>query len=150
MNGASVIISTVNLYSTALMWKPVSITTLDLGVRRGFSQPLIGANLDSNAVWLSWNQLIWRIAFMARVGYEYRQYNGKLDIDGLADGRVDHLITFHAHLDFPIKEYLSISVSNDLQRNFSNCTFLGGGAIATPPSCEYLRNDTMLRLNVAY
>ena len=57
------------------------------------------------------------------------------------------ILVMHAQLDVPIKDWLIISLGDDLSKNFSNCRLLGP---TIGPPCSYFRNDVWLRVAVSY
>ena len=136
-----------------LTWKPLPLTGLTIGYRHDFAQALIGTYYDLDTAYLNISQGIWKLVATARLAWERRGYAGNLDVDGLkfqdasgkVVGRTDHLIALHLQLDFPIKDWLILSIGDDLAKNLSDCQLIGVG-----PTCNYLRNDVWLRLNIAY
>jgi hypothetical protein len=135
-----------------LSWKPTIMTAITLGYRHDLAQGLIGTYYDLDTAYLSLSQLIWRVTAILRVGYERRDYHGDLGPDSLsnneANQRVDNIVAGHLQLDIPIKDWLYISIADDLAKNFSNCMFTV--VSPTPIACNYFRNDVGLRLGVAY
>jgi hypothetical protein len=136
-----------------LTWKPTLVTNLSLGYRHDFSQAVIGTYFDLDAAFVSLSQLIWRVTGLVRFGWERREYHGTLLPYGLANDdtnpRIDNLLVFHIELTLPIKDWLYISLGDDLQRNFSGCVF-SGTTVNAPAACDYFRDDVWLRLGVAY
>src|SRR5207237_715440 len=137
-------------------WKPFTFSVLDLGYRHDFAQALIGTFYDLDTVWASINQGFFagRLALVLRGAWERRGYHGLLAADALAGGdtsmpigRLDDILVMHAQLDVPIKDWLIISLGDDLSKNFSNCRLLGP---TIGPPCSYFRNDVWLRVAVSY
>lgn len=132
-------------------WRPTSTTILGLGYRHDFSQALIGTYYSLDTAYLNFSQQLWRLVGTLRFAWERRAFDGALIADSLYSGRVDNLIVGHLGIDLPIKDYLVISVGDDLAKNFSNCRLqTDSGAVLSALPCEYLRNDVWLRLAVAY
>ena len=136
-------------------WRPAALTAINLGYKHDFAQSLIGTYFDLDGAWAGINQAIWKFNVGLRFNYEHRGFHGDLRNDGLnipnpaAPGagvnRTDHLLTLHAQVDYPFKDWLFASVGYDLGKNFSDCTLTVG---LLP--CNYLRNDVWLRMSVAY
>lgn len=155
-----------NSYSSVIAlaeatWKPLSLTQLNAGYRHDFGQALIGTYYDLDSAWIGLDQMIWRLTGALRFVWERRAFHGRLAADSFEDhgtgtgaNRIDHIIGFHAQIDYPIRDWLSVGVGNDLAWNHSNCTLATptgsnpGPTIAAP--CNYLRDDVYLRLSVAY
>jgi hypothetical protein len=131
-----------------LTWKPTLLTMLNLGYRHDFAQALIGTYYDLDTAYFGLQQQFWRFVAAARVGWERRNFNGNLQTDGLGDGRIDNLLIFHAELNFNIKDYLILTLGDDLSKNWSNCNVLAASAITLP--CNYLRDDVWLHMTFAY
>lgn len=144
--------------SLEFTWHPGTFTLLNLGYRHDFGQSLIGTYMDLDDAWLSFGQAIWKFNLSLRGGYQHRAFHGNLTQDGLRNGsgspadadnggvnRTDHLLTGHAQIDFPIREWLYTSAGYDITKNFSDCQFVKGIF-----GCSYLRNDVWLRMSVAY
>jgi hypothetical protein len=134
-------------------WKPTLQTSVSLGYRHDFAQSLIGTYYELNSAYLALSQLLWRITGTLRVGWEMRQFHGNVLVDGLTNDamnpRLDNLIFAHLELTLPIKDWLFVSVGDDLSKNFSNCS-LATMAGPIPLACEYFRNDVWGRIGVAY
>lgn len=138
-----------------LGWKPGLLTDFTIGYRHDFAQALIGTYYDLDTAYAALAQLVWRFNVQLRLAWERRGFHGNLAPDGLANlgsdpsaaNRVDNILGFHAEIAYPIRDYLAISVGDDLTKNWSNCRFLSaqGG-----PPCDYFRNDVWLRLTLAY
>lgn len=142
------------------------MTTLILGYRHDFPQALVGEYYDLDTIYTSLQQQIWRIVAGLRLSWERRRYHGsfnpatmRVDLgkDGLANDedtfpRVDNLVVFHVQADLPIRDWLYVSLGNDLTKNFSTCQLLmnASGAPTVADPCNYLRNDVWLRLGVTY
>ena len=135
--------------SVDLNWAPVTTTQIGVTYKHDFMQALVGTYYTLDVANLRFAQKIWRFNLGLSGGYEHRIYNGSLAADGLKDGRIDNLVNGHIQLDLPIKDWLMVSVGDDVQKLWSNCQFLVQGLHGSP-SCDYLRNDLWLRLNVAY
>lgn len=133
-------------------WKPLAMTQLNLGYRHDFGQALIGTYYDLDGAWLGLDQMIWRLTGALRLVWERRAFHGDLTADGVVNlgtgssaNRVDNIIGFHAQIDYPIRDWLSVGLGNDLAWNHSDCKLIEGG-----PPCNYLRDDVYLRLSLAY
>jgi hypothetical protein len=133
-----------------LSWQPTVLTTISLGYRHDFAQALIGTfyNLDSGT--LSLSQSVWRFNIGARLIYNHRAYQGDLTGAGLSNGRVDDELLAHLQIDFFIKDWFWASLGDDLMKNWSNCQLSSTSQTISGLPCNYLRNDTWLRLTLAY
>ncbi len=133
-----------------LEWRPGATTILALGFRHDFSQALIGTYYMLDTAYINYNQQIWRLVGNIKFAWERRQYEGNLTADSLLNGRVDNILALHVGIDLPIKDYLIISIGDDLAKDFSNCRLQSGAGVVNALPCDYLRNDVWLRLALAY
>ena len=136
-------------------WQPTLVTALAIGYKHDFMQALIGTFYQVDSPYIALTQGIWHLTLSLRFSYEHRVFQGNLTPDGLLNGsanipgRTDDFLLGHADLVFPIRDWIFIALSDDLQKNFSNCV-LAAGFTEAPIPCSYVRNDVMLRLGVAY
>jgi hypothetical protein len=151
-------------------WNPTVLTNITLSYRHDFAPALIGTFYDLDAAYLSFGQAIWRFNVALRFAYEHRGFRGDLRQDGLKNlegdpndmmdpgkdtggiNRKDDLLTLHAQLDYPIKDWLFVGVGYDLAKNFSNCEFVPDPTNNAPSlaRCDYIRHDVWLRLSLLY
>jgi len=120
---------------------------------------LIGSYFDYDTLYFTFSQQIWRILGNLRFAWEERRFQGDLNPDNMVNNnggnpdmgasRTDDLLTFHLDLNYPIRNWLVVSLGDDVQINLSNCAFrLNGNPTAIP--CDYKRNDVWLKIAVAY
>jgi hypothetical protein len=142
-----------------LNWKPTTLSTGTLGYTHDFENSLLGSYFDLDMVYLSWTQLMWRFTGFLRFAYSNERFAGvcvPMRKVGLACGpsgetvanRVDNLITLNVRIDYPFKDWLFLSLVNDLQVNVSNGALSLGVAGTVPPN--YTKDVIGLRLTASY
>ena len=156
--GSSAAYGLVNSYNNivgnlGVSWKPLLFTGFSASYAHDFSQAVVGAYANTDSVTLGIAQGIWRFPLTIRVGWDHRAYQGNLmadfQVNNSSNPRVDDLITAAVQIDFPLKDWLFISLNDTLQKNYSTCAFISNG-VPSALACSYFRNDATLRINVAY
>ena len=143
-----------------LTWKPTILSTGTLGYQHDFQNSLLGSYDDTDRVFLTWSQLIWRFTGTFRFSYDNQRYNG---IEGCNNttgmctasptgetvaNRTDNLIPLSLRIEYPFKDWLFGSVGDDLLLNVSN-----GMLNLGPPSVvpvNYTKDTVYIRLTASY
>lgn len=127
-------------------WKPLLTTAVGIGYHHDFNVSLIGSYYDLDTIWLAFTQQVWRVVGSLRGQWEERRFQGNLLLDGQNIGRQDDLLTFHLDLSLPIRDWLSVTLGDDVQINISNCQ----PNVPSPLACDYKRNDLWLKILAQY
>ncbi|HZS38114.1 MAG TPA: hypothetical protein VFF06_14855 [Polyangia bacterium] len=175
MNMMGMVVSATPNANTALggiavTWKPTILSTGTLGYKHDFANSLVGTFYDSDSVYVSWAQLIWRFTAGARLQYWNLRYNGvdacRLGIEpkstagaitcpampALIFTRTDNNLVFDLRLEYPFKDWLQAGVGYTLTYNNSDSQLLrpstAGTFLLVP--LDYLKHEVYLRLSVIY
>ncbi len=152
----------------SLTWKPSIMSTGTLGYKHDFNNSLVATYFDTDTVFVSWAQQIWRFLAAARLQYSNIRYNG---VDACTLGlepksmnvtcpampaflftRTDNNLLFDLRLEYPFKDWLVATAGYTLTYNNSDAQLLTAGAAGTTVlvPLDYLKHEVYLRLSVLY
>lgn len=104
-----------------LRWKPTLLSTGTIGYRHDFINSLLGSFYNFDAVYIGWNEQIWRFNLGLRAQYQNNRYEGIMPITGNASPSgtfsstgTDNVFNLGARVDYAIRDWVFIGAGYDL------------------------------------
>jgi len=133
-----------------LRWRPTVLSDGALGYRHDFNNSLVGTYYDTDSVYISWAQQIWRFSAFARLQYSNLRFAGISSAFITPNNRTDNYLTFSFRFEYPFKPWLGLGLTYDLTYNNTNATLVSGAPVTALIPLDYLKNEVALRLTFAY